>query len=134
MLSAAPWIFVLASAQASPVGTTLDTGGGLVTVDGVEFSDRFPPKCATPGRNCSEAKPGYRIFVIWLRAKGDDSKLSQVLMNLESATVAADNGNKTKNFSGGMAEGRYFVAFTPPVADKNFTLNWGKNAALALGK
>jgi hypothetical protein len=136
MLAAAPFVFALAAAQAATatVGATLDTGGGLVTVDGVEFSDRFPPKCTTPSRNCSEAKPGYRILVVWLKAKGDDSKLSQVLMNLETATVAADNGSKTKNFSGGMAEGRYFVAFTPPIADKNFTLHWGKNAPLSLGK
>jgi len=101
----------------------------------VDVGDKFPPGCRGSGNDCRPANAGYKVLVVWLKAATDAADASGKLMDvLGKVAVKSDDGARTENFSGGMMNAKLFVAFTPPVAGKNFVLYWGENAPVSLGK
>lgn len=116
-------------------GTDIVTSSGSFTIEGVEVGDKFPPGCGEPGPTCSPAEPGYKVLMVWLKAKGDALQAAGGLAkNLGEARVKSDDGGSTASFSGGMLNQQLFVAFTPPLAAKNFMLHWEENPPISLGK
>jgi hypothetical protein len=122
--------------RVSPPARTITIPSGTLTISAVEVADWFPPGCdkPSPAPDCSRAMPGHKILVVWLKVKGDSSEIGHELMNLQDVYVESDDGERTENFSGGMMNLRYFVAFAPLQESKNFVLHWGKNAPVRLGK
>ena len=110
---------------------------GTFTIVKVETSDRFPPDCETGSGMCQQAKPGYQILVVWLEPQGDVDAMTraiEVQKEATSATVTAANGSKSSGVGGGMYKSEWFILFTPPAADSDFTLEWLDNPAIPLGK
>ncbi len=112
--------------------TEIATPFGSFIVDGVEIGDKFPPGCRTSAPDCSPAKPGNKVLMVWLKAKGDADEASRGLMNVSNVYVKSDDDKRTDNFSGGMMNLRLFVAFTPPVTGKAFVLHWDNNPPISL--
>lgn len=124
-----------AQTSTGPARSEVVASFGVLVIDGVEVSDKFPPGCGAPAPGCSAAQPGHKVLMVWVKAKGDADAASRALMMIPTGVyVQADDGARTDVFSGGMMAGRLFVAFTPPQSGKNFSLHWDKNVPIALGK
>ena len=86
---------------------------------------------------CQPAKEGFQVLVVWLEKK-DGSDPGSVEGKLFDASkgvpVKAEDGSQTDSFSAGLTNGKLFVAFTPPVSARNFTLPWPDNSPIELGK
>ncbi len=90
----------------------------------VETVDTFPPGCDPNSLGCSKAVPGYIILIVWLEEADEQVSLdSGKLINMPIYVTDAD-GSRTKIFSGGIYNGEFFVAFTPPESAYDFVLEW----------
>jgi hypothetical protein len=115
---------------------SISTPVGKLLVDGVQFTDRFPPGCVLGTAFCDQADPGFRVLIVWLkRADGaDPAAISEKFSDLsQGAYVVASNGKRTNVFSGGLLAGSLFVAFTPAASSHGFALHWPGNPAVPLG-
>lgn len=109
-------------------GPTISTSVGTFAITGAQLADRFPPGCS-PGPGCSTANSGSQVLFVSLLLQGSLSGSDTALFNT-SAYVLAQDGSQTPVFSGGLLNGKHFIAFTPPAASKKFILYWPNNNAV----
>jgi len=127
-------VFVLAGCG-SNAGVKLDTPAGTFKIEQVQISDSFPPDCTlNGGAGCSVAESGYQILIIWLEPPtGFDGSINEA-MTEEAPYLTLGDGTTKKIAISGMAQSRYFIAFTPPDSAASFTLTWPDNPTVDLGK
>lgn len=123
------------SGSSSETGQKIEIAAGSLAIEEVELAERFPPGC-DPGPGCDQAKPGYRVLVVWLKAlEGEAADVSGDLFEASNGVyVVGASGTRTQRYLGGLWEGRLVVAFTPRVSEHGFTLHWPGNAPTSLGK
>jgi hypothetical protein len=120
--------------QPTAGGAVISTPAGRLAVDGVDLTDRFPPGCVQASVSCDVAQSGYRILVIWLKiVSGNPGAVLNQLTDTKAVVVASD-GSRTAPYSGGLLNGRLFLAFTPRSSSHGFKLLWPGNAPIPLGK
>lgn len=120
------------TACGATMGKKLDTPAGTFKIEEVQLSDRFPPDCSS-GAGCWSADSGYQMLVIWLTPPSDfDGDISEGMTD-EQPYLTIDGDNRIEIAISGIAQTRYFLAFTPPDSASEFTLTWPDNSPLDLG-
>ena len=130
-------LFVLVAAALLLTGcgggrAQVQTDEGPFDIVEVQLSDTFPPDCPSGTPGCSEARSGYTILIVWLDPVNAFEGSLDPAMPAVSPSLTLGDGSDVPLAIHGMADQRYFVAFTPPDSAGSITLNWEGNDPISL--
>lgn len=111
----------------------LSTPAGPFEIEEVQLTDRFPPDCVSGSvGGCSVAKSGYQVLIVWVAPPEEFEGNLKQAMTAEKPYVSLEDGSQLDFAISGIASQRYFLAFTPPSSETNFTLHWPDNPPIEL--
>lgn len=111
----------------------ITTPGGVVLMEEVEFSDRFPPECEEQA--CmQQAESSEQFIVIWASFPGQTFLSMDTIVSLAKAYVIAGDDSRTDLSEHGILGDSYYLLFRAPNDASDFSLYVADNQPIELGK
>ena len=116
---------MLTSCGGGPLASLNSPSGDTVTILTADLTDRYPIGCNTGGTGCQVFS--NNVLFVWFT--GDS------LAALSNAYVLDKEGNRFSVGGNGLDAGKTFISFNDiPSTSSGFTLYWGDNTPVSLGK